>query len=316
MASKKKHWILTSIAAFMGCEDYLDPLWCLKPYKSSSAITELVRGYIETWKSEHRKEAAVDNRGHWTLKKQLGCDVNEMLRESIQKPFDESVLLWHLATEFCYSEGNSNTGSAATSNSRVISNYMVYLLFINPEMLMTGTRPSLFRDEYERLNGMLPDGEPTQELGEAELAKKIIQKLKGGAKDTCVADDASSLSGEEELCIAEDAWALSEELMKLCKDDDEKNMWAVIEGVWVEMLCFSASRCRGYLHAKSLGKGGEYLSYIWLLLWVTGIKTLSEKTQRTPELPKQQGDKPVTPVIGVKERDEDTVTPVIGDEIV
>jgi hypothetical protein len=29
-------------------------------------------------------------------------------------------------------------------------------------------------------------------------------------------------------------------------DDEENNMWKVIEGVWVEMLCFSAGRCRGF----------------------------------------------------------------------
>jgi len=47
------------------------------------------------------------------------------------------------------------------------------------------------------------------------------------------------------------------------------------------MLCFSAGRCRGYLHAKSLGQGGEYLSYVWLLMSYMGMETLGEKMQRT-----------------------------------
>ena len=58
-------------------------------------------------------------------------------------------------------------------------------------------------------------------------------------------------------------------------------MWDVIEGVWVEMLCFSASKCRGYLHAKSLRTGGELLTYIWLLLSHMGMETLPERLQRT-----------------------------------
>jgi hypothetical protein len=57
-------------------------------------------------------------------------------------------------------------------------------------------------------------------------------------------------------------------------------MWRVVQGVWVEMLCFSAGRCRGYLHAKSLGNGGEYLSYVWLLLLYMGMETLAERMQR------------------------------------
>ncbi|KAF8665235.1 hypothetical protein HU200_054131 [Digitaria exilis] len=150
---------------------------------------------------------------------------------------------------------------------------MAYLLFVNPEMLITGARPSLFRDEYERLKTMpLDDGEPTTEkttLLEEDLAKKIIKKLKGGTQD--------------EEGAAYDAWALSKELMGLYKYNSYK-MWEV------EMLCFSASRCRGYLHAKSLGKGGEYLSYIWLLLWRMEMETLADKMQRAPELPEQEDD--------------------------
>jgi hypothetical protein len=54
----------------------------------------------------------------------------------------------------------------------------------------------------------------------------------------------------------------------------------VIEGVWVEMLCFSAGRCRGYLHAKSLGSGGEYLTFVSLLMSHAGLETFAERQQR------------------------------------
>nr|CAB3491812.1 unnamed protein product [Digitaria exilis] len=364
LASKRKHKTLTSITAFLGCEDYLDPLWCMKPFNWAMFITWLVTRFVETWKPDHGSEggrAFNDNRGHWTLKRH-GCGGSNILRESLRRPFDESVLVWHLATEFCCFDrmdnipdndddalyhlatcyfahldalwsknknkntgsnddagddntgddntggnddgednntggndagsnntgddntggndaGNNNTGDDNTGGNNadvdntggnstgdddsidndalanvriscVISNYMAYLLFVNPEMLMTGARPSLFRNAYKRLNGMLLDDgeERTAALTEKDLAQKIIQELKGGAKGRGIIDDA---------------WALSQELTKLCNDDNDK-MWKVIFGVWVEMLCFSASRCRGYLHAKSLGKGGEYLSYIWL----------------------------------------------------
>uniref|UniRef100_A0ACD5XCN1 Uncharacterized protein n=1 Tax=Avena sativa TaxID=4498 RepID=A0ACD5XCN1_AVESA len=63
-------------------------------------------------------------------------------------------------------------------------------------------------------------------------------------------------------------------------DIDMNKMWKVIQGVWVEMLCFSAGRCRGYLHAKSIGSGGEFLSYIWLLLHNTGMETFQHKLER------------------------------------
>jgi hypothetical protein len=66
-------------------------------------------------------------------------------------------------------------------------------------------------------------------------------------------------------------------------------MWEVIEGVWVEMICFSAGRCRGFLHAKSLGSGGEYLSFIWLLMSHAGLETFAERQQRVQlRLPKEE----------------------------
>jgi hypothetical protein len=74
-----------------------------------------------------------------------------------------------------------------------------------------------------------------------------------------------------------DSWVLSQELMRL---GDEQRMWDVIKGVWVEMLCFSAGRCRGYLHAKSLGSGGEYLSFVSLLMSHAGLETFPERQQR------------------------------------
>jgi hypothetical protein len=304
LASKRKHRFLTSITAFLGCEDYLDPLWCKKPWKSSHHITRLVKRFMKNWKEVATNGAFNDNRGQWTITN-LGCGGSKILWESIGRPFDESVLLWHLATEFCYFDrgGGDSRYDHDTSTyfmisdckqSRVISNYMAYLLFVNPEMLMTGARPSLFRNAYKRLRAMLLDDHYSRENlhvipqdDGGKEANKIIQKLKGGAK---VSLDSNEKKGSAEgRGVVEDAWELSEELMKLCNDDNDK-MWKVIFGVWVEMLCFSASRCRGYLHAKSLGKGGEYLSYIWLLMWRMGMETLADKMQRVPEMPKQEDD--------------------------
>lgn len=124
---------------------------------------------------------------------------------------------------------------------------MAYLLFINPEMLITGGRRRLFRAAYKMLKGMLKE---VPALDEKEIAQKIIDQVK----------DAEDSAG-----IVNDAWYIAEDLISIHREDEE-NMWRLVQGVWVEMLCFSAARCRGYLHAKSLGNGGEYLSYVWLLL--------------------------------------------------
>jgi hypothetical protein len=149
-----------------------------------------------------------------------------------------------------------------------------------------------------------------------ELAAKIIHELKGGLQGGGVVHDLvrkawelaydlmefskdkmeeikkKVMEEEEEMKKAGNAVSLSKEnmseIMSSARKDGDDKMWEVIQGVWVEMLCFSAGRCRGYLHAKSLGKGGEYLSYVWLLSYMV-METLAQKMQRT-ELTEQGDD--------------------------
>jgi len=94
---------------------------------------------------------------------------------------------------------------------------------------------------------------------------------------------------------------LAEELMGLL--DDEEERWKVILGVWVEMLCCSASWCRGYLHAKSMGEGIEFLTMVWLLLSRMGMETFADKFQR----PRPEEDAIVTGASssGLEPQDED-----------
>ncbi|RCV38633.1 hypothetical protein SETIT_8G158600v2 [Setaria italica] len=272
LARNRKHSWLMKMATCLVGTDLLDQRWCMESSKSSHEITKLVHGHVAGgWTEGHIADAEAfrafnDCRGQWTLDKEEAHTTSKHLRSSVSRPFDESVLLWHLATDFCFHlHRTASSCEAARRRSREMSNYMAYLLFVNPEMLMPGARRSLFRAAYGELADMLEENPRHTPRDEAGLAHKVIQLVK---RDT------------EGTSIVHQAWSIAEDLMDLCKDNDEK-MWRVIQGVWVEMLCFSASRCRGYLHAKSLGTGGEYLSYVWLLLLYMGMETLSEKMQRT-----------------------------------
>ncbi|XP_066337692.1 uncharacterized protein [Miscanthus floridulus] len=272
----------------MVCKDYINQLCCMnmKPCKSSRAITGIVLNHVieNGWKKNIEDVPTYhkfnDSRGQITLETVRcsgGSGVLELeLERSLQRPFDESVILWHLATNFCFYPmvGTSKSGGSREEDDpticMVISNYMAYLLFVNPEMLMAGSRRSLFRVAYGELKDMFNE-RPSLDgngkagsrglMGDKDLAQKITQKAG----------------------LVHDAWVLAEVLMSIGGEEEtgQKKMRDVIQGVWVEMLCFSASRCRGFLHAKSLGNGGEYLNYVWLLLSYMGMETLAERLQRT-----------------------------------
>ncbi|KAL6844570.1 hypothetical protein ACP4OV_025229 [Aristida adscensionis] len=138
---------------------------------------------------------------------------------------------------------------------------MMYLLYVKPEMLLPGTRRNLFTTAEAELEELLKSNKPPS--SEAELIIEMKDKLR-----------SEGTHGD----FINHAWALAQALLDL---GDEEKMWEVIRGVWVEMLCFSAGRCRGYLHAKALGTGGELLTNIWLLLSYMGMETFAERLQRT-----------------------------------
>lgn len=260
-ARNRKHWVLWKVATLLVFKDLLDQLWSMKSCKSSQDITELVSDHIRAgWQEIHgitSYRRFNDNRGQWTLDREGLLD---KLGWSLRRPFDESLLLWHLATDFCFHDMDTLPTHQAALRSRVMSNYMAYLLYFNPEMLIAGARRSLFRDTYHKVKGISMD---KGLLGEREVTRNIIRWV----TDTEGSD------------VIHDAWAIAKELINVHVEDEDK-VWRVVQGVWVEMLCFSASRCRGYLHAKSMGSGGQYLSYVWLLLLYMGMETLAEKVQR------------------------------------
>uniref|UniRef100_A0A8R7QX83 Uncharacterized protein n=1 Tax=Triticum urartu TaxID=4572 RepID=A0A8R7QX83_TRIUA len=156
-----------------------------------------------------------------------------------------------------------------------MSNYMMYLLFLNPEMLMAGTRRNLCTTAYDELKDIVEerekiDGTIVEGDEEIGLTQMIYATVDGGGSPP------PGCTQQQQGGIVRDAWSIARVLSNL----PEEKMWGVIEGVWVEMLCFSAARCRGYLHAKGLGTGVEYLTYVWLLLYYIGMETLAAKLQR------------------------------------
>jgi hypothetical protein len=182
-----------------------------------------------------------------------------------------------------------------------MSNYMVHLLFVKPEMLLSGTRRNLLMTANAELEEILKNDNPFLEkilkgdkpsLMEIFKCNKTFLKFFTGKKplhkeiergfmQRIIAKvqlvEHTDLSPDAERGFIRGGWKLANALLDI---GDDNNMWEVIEGVWVEMLCFSASRCRGYLHAKSLGTGAELLTYIWLLLSHMGMETLPERLQR------------------------------------
>ncbi|GJN03939.1 hypothetical protein PR202_ga21439 [Eleusine coracana subsp. coracana] len=280
---KKRPTKLMMPAALIGCDAFVNKHCHVRREYSGHEITKLVHGQLEQGWKEYIYDAASfrkfnDRRGQWTLDKhkhlilQEGRHRRVLHRSVLKASFDESVVLWHIATDLCFHQLEDASASSAresTVSARRISNYMAYLLLLRPEMLMPGAREDLFVFACNDIENMLIyDDEPP--LDEGRLAQGIVRKL--GQLHWLFEDSISPLLRE--------ACRLAEALMQI---RDDKGRWKLIEGVWVEMLCYYASRCRGYLHAKMLGHERELLSYVWLLLSHMGMETVADRFHM-PEL--------------------------------
>ncbi|KAF7110750.1 hypothetical protein CFC21_110834 [Triticum aestivum] len=277
-ARKKRPTILMKLATLVWCKDYVN-MHCYTQQALRSSllqVTELIHGYIrDGWKGYIHDDASYrrfnSRRGQWALRNR------RHLRWSLNMSFDRSILIWHIATDLCFHHQSATPlGQACAVRSRVISNYMAYLLFLRPEMLMPGSRIGTFTVACEDVE-LLLGGE--HELDdETALAQGILSWAQ--ARQPPLLDDANMVGS-----LVPMACKLAKALMEL----REVERWEVIQGVWVEMLCYSASRCRGYLHAKNMGEGMEPLSHVWFLLSIMGMETFADRFQK-PEPSEGQDD--------------------------
>ncbi|CAD6218158.1 unnamed protein product [Miscanthus lutarioriparius] len=268
---RSKPTLLMRISALMGLSSYINKHWYIEqgPRYEKLHIIELVVEHVKQgWKlyifGAPSYQRFCNLRGQWTVSRYRLS--GQQLLWSLKVPFDRSVLVWHIATELCaYHPRTSAQGQADLARySRAISNFMIYLLFVQPEMLMPGTRQGLFTAACNETELMLSYlSEPTLPY-EVHVAEQILAT----ARFPLVYPGT----------LVPEARDLAEELMGLL--DDEEERWKVIQGVWVEMLCCSASRCRGYLHAKSMGESLELLTLVWLLLSRMGMEAFADKFQR------------------------------------
>lgn len=173
---KKKPTKLMMLAAFIGCDDYVNKYLHIGGGNQDSflSITTLALRQLEDGWRESIHDAASfkrfnDRRGQWTMSRKRhvleGYHYHYLSEPFIRRvlqwiPFDESVILWHVVTQLCFHHSNTTSAPQESANiARIISNYMAYLLFLHPEMMMPGTRQDLFTMACFDLEVMLSYGD-------------------------------------------------------------------------------------------------------------------------------------------------------------
>ncbi|XP_034212684.1 uncharacterized protein LOC117625186 [Prunus dulcis] len=193
--------------------------------------------------------------------KELGWTINEV-------EFDQSILLWHIATDLCYySDVNRNSNSVPSENcedSKLLLNYMMYLLVMCPFMLPNGIGQIRFRDTCAEAEEFFKE-KKIMKSGERKACTKLL--------DVCTDILPSKVKGDRSKSVLFDACRLAKALQSLESDRGWSNerKWEFVSHVWVEMLSYAANQCRWSGHAQQLRRGGELLTHVWLLMAHLGL---------------------------------------------
>ncbi|KAM3352003.1 hypothetical protein ACQJBY_023719 [Aegilops geniculata] len=257
-----KPTLVTKILGLLGLKGHLDSwlyIWHIDVSSELkiSVFRELKDKALSIVDTESYRKFS-NHRGQWALQckgyyKELGW--------SVEAEFDESILLWHIATDLCFfSDDNSNDDAKLTeyvSISRAVSNYMLFLLVARPFMLTAGIGQIRFGDTCAEAKNFF--GREATRPDERAAARMVLEvNAEIAPRD---------VKGDRSKSVLFDACRLAKSLLEL----PPGKRWRLIRVVWVEMLCYAASKCRSNFHAKQLSNGGELLTVVWFLMTHLGM---------------------------------------------
>uniref|UniRef100_A0A7N2L3D9 Uncharacterized protein n=1 Tax=Quercus lobata TaxID=97700 RepID=A0A7N2L3D9_QUELO len=165
--------------------------------------------------------------------------------------YDESLLLWHIATELCYNPDEHShiildcDDYNARKLSKYLSDYMMYLLYQQPGLMseVSGIAKRRFRDTLAEAQKFFSQRRRPGQLTELRMDYQRILDVDTSFKPAHVKGNISKSA-------LFDASTLAKELKKL-----GTQRWEVTSKVWVELLSYAASRSRGNGHVQQLSKG-------------------------------------------------------------
>ncbi|KAF8041505.1 hypothetical protein BT93_A0185 [Corymbia citriodora subsp. variegata] len=232
---------------YMSKNPFIKELWIFifkeVKRKSESAGEELI---------EMKK--IFEGRGDLFLKSSPeGIDCSNILQYVSDDTYDSTVLTWHFATEMWYirekQSMNPTTRNDQREFSKILSDYMLYL-FLNQANLVSAVANISQITSASMLRELEPIKNATNDV--EELCDKLYKDHLGDLPPLSPLSSLSPLEKGIQL-------ALKMESLREMK-------WKVMSGVWVEMLLYAAGHTKVEAHLQVPSKGGELLTFVWLLM--------------------------------------------------
>uniref|UniRef100_A0A0E0Q386 DUF4220 domain-containing protein n=1 Tax=Oryza rufipogon TaxID=4529 RepID=A0A0E0Q386_ORYRU len=213
--------------------------------------------------SSTNKEEEMDE-SEYLVEKMVKEKLDGVLRNSMERAFDESLLLWHIATDLCCHREWKGPRMLDTiglmSMSETLSEYMLYLLVCQPKILLAsaGVGQLTYQDTCAEARRFFKSAEAWDP--NHDDARRMLLSVNTSKKP-------ADVKGDRSKSVLFDACILAKVLWEL----DYDTMWRVVAGVWREMLTYAAGKCHGSTHVRQLSRGGELITLVWFLMAHMGM---------------------------------------------
>ncbi|XP_021803967.1 uncharacterized protein LOC110748275 [Prunus avium] len=264
-------WVYT-FAGYVGVRGILDKIKvCF--FSTSEAVTEDVKEFlfeqlrIKSLEANNRRAAmeASSQRGDWAL---LQTSNYLKLKWSVgEYQYAESVLLWHIATELYFAKTEQDADNERRKICKLLSDYMFYLLVMQHNMMapFLGNWHIVFQDTRAEAKRFFFKHSRTDHREACEKINAVEAKFRSAA-----------VKGKSKSVLF-DACFLVKQLEKV-----EADQWELMSRVWVELLSYASIKCRPIVHAQQPSRGGELLTFTWLLMNHLGLGTQFYELENQP----------------------------------
>lgn len=254
---------------FFGLEDLIDEVRFLSHEPFTKELWDLifteVRRKSEIANDPESVKRISSARGEWFLQdRYLKLDRNKLMDYVVNVDYEESLLLWHIATELCYqTEPETAKNCINREISKVLSDYMLYLLIMQPGMMsaVAGIGKIRFRDTC---------AEAVRFFKRRRLEQDTVKNACRNILSVNTYVKPIEVKGDRSKSVLFDGSMLANELKRL-EEDEKEDKWEIISKVWVELMSYAASHCDAKTHAQQVTKGGEVISFVWLLMAHFGL---------------------------------------------
>ncbi|KNA03359.1 hypothetical protein SOVF_209970 [Spinacia oleracea] len=190
-----------------------------------------------------------------------------LLPWTVDIDYDESLLIWHLATDICYWSTCKNTRETIMHCKvcKELSDYMAYLLLRQQALLSQLVGKSDVRFEHTIVD--LQEAVKSY-TNKKETVENLSQEFSGHVVKSGI-EEISAL-----IAKAKDSQSVFHEACRLAKQLSMMGdmQWEIMSKVWVEMLSYAAIHSSARSHLAQLSKGGELITFVWLLMVHLGFR--------------------------------------------